>query len=141
MQVLKRRGRGAFGGERERLPGGPGPAAGAHPLQEGRYGNPGGRSTKSLPAPLAAAPNETVVVTIDGLRRTMVLGDFCIDEPAAQCLESLERAVLVRLHQARISGDVGGEDGDKMALDASFPCRLHGAFSWRMIVHEPPLGA
>ena len=61
-------------------------------FKKGQSGNPGGRSTKSLPAPLAAAPNETVVVTIDGLRRTMVLGDFCIDELAAQRLEAFERA-------------------------------------------------
>jgi hypothetical protein len=35
-------------------------------FQKGQSGNPGGRSTKHLPALLAAALNETVVVTIDG---------------------------------------------------------------------------
>ena len=34
-------------------------------------GNPGGRSTKSLPALLADALNETVVMTIDGRRRKL----------------------------------------------------------------------
>src|SRR6266481_4826942 len=38
-------------------------------FKKGQSGNPGGRSTKSLPALLAAALNETVVVTIDGRRR------------------------------------------------------------------------
>jgi hypothetical protein len=60
-----------YGGQRERLQGGPGPAAAAHPLQEGQSGNPGGRSTRSLPALLADAINETVVATIDGRRRKL----------------------------------------------------------------------
>jgi Family of unknown function (DUF5681) len=38
-------------------------------FKKGQSGNPGGRSTKSLPALLADALNETVVVTIDGRRR------------------------------------------------------------------------
>ena len=40
-------------------------------FRKGQSGNPGGRSTKSLPALLAAALNETVVVAIDGRRRTV----------------------------------------------------------------------
>jgi hypothetical protein len=40
-------------------------------FRKGQSGNPGGRSTKSLPALLADALNETVVVTIDGRRRTI----------------------------------------------------------------------
>ena len=40
-------------------------------FQKGQSGNPGGRSAKSLPALLADALNETVVVTIDGRRRTI----------------------------------------------------------------------
>src|SRR5258707_1251385 len=39
-------------------------------FKKGQSGNPGGRSPKSLPALLADALNETVVVTIDGRRRT-----------------------------------------------------------------------
>ena len=39
-------------------------------FKKGQSGNPGGRSTKSLTALLADALNETVVVTIDGRRRT-----------------------------------------------------------------------
>jgi len=40
-------------------------------FRKGQSGNPGGRSTKSVPALLADALNETVVVTIDGQRRTI----------------------------------------------------------------------
>ena len=38
-------------------------------FKKGQSGNPGGRSAKSLPALLANALNETIVVTIDGRRR------------------------------------------------------------------------
>ena len=38
-------------------------------FKKGQSGNPGGRSTKSLPALLADALNERVFVTIDGRRR------------------------------------------------------------------------
>ena len=40
-------------------------------FQKGQSSNPSGRSAKSLPALLADALNETVVVTIDGRRRTI----------------------------------------------------------------------
>jgi Family of unknown function (DUF5681) len=40
-------------------------------FQKGQSGNPGGRSAKSLPALLAKALGETVVVTIDGRRRKL----------------------------------------------------------------------
>jgi hypothetical protein len=40
-------------------------------FKKGESGNPSGRRAKSLPALLAAALNETVVVTIDGRRRTI----------------------------------------------------------------------
>ena len=40
-------------------------------FKKGQSGNPGGRSAKSLPALLAAALKETVVVTIDGQHRKL----------------------------------------------------------------------
>src|SRR2546423_5905109 len=40
-------------------------------FKKGQSGNPGGRSTKSLPALLADALSETVVITIDGRRRKL----------------------------------------------------------------------
>ena len=59
------------GGQRERYKAGPGRLPLHTRFQKGQSGNPGGRSTKSLPALLAAALNETVVVTIDGRRRKL----------------------------------------------------------------------
>jgi hypothetical protein len=40
----------------------------------------------------------------------VVLGDLRIDELAAQRFEALERALLVRPHQARIPRHIGGKD-------------------------------
>src|SRR5689334_1563232 len=45
----------------------------------------------------------------------VVLGDFRIDELAAQRLEAFERALLIRPHQPRISRHIGGEDRGKAA--------------------------
>src|SRR5438445_8899082 len=41
-------------------------------FRKGQSGNPGGRSANSLPALLADALNETVVMTIDGRRRRTI---------------------------------------------------------------------
>ncbi len=52
----------------------------------------------------------------------MVLGDFRIEELAAQRLEAFERPLLVRPHQPRIPRHIGGEDRGKaagLAHDAS----------------------
>jgi hypothetical protein len=40
----------------------------------------------------------------------MVLGDFRIEELAAQCFEAFERAFLIRPHQPRIPRHIGGQD-------------------------------
>src|ERR1700757_3641399 len=61
----------ADGGEPDRLQSRPGQTAIAHRFKRGQSGNPGGRSAKSLPALLAKALDETVVVTIDGRRRKL----------------------------------------------------------------------
>jgi hypothetical protein len=45
----------------------------------------------------------------------MMLGDFRIDELAAQRLEAFERAFLVRPHQPRIPRHIGGEDRGETA--------------------------
>jgi hypothetical protein len=39
-----------------------------------------------------------------------MLGDFRIDELAAERFEAFERAFLVRPHQSRIDGDIDSED-------------------------------
>ena len=48
---------------------------------------------------------------------TAVLGDFWINELAAQRLEALERAFLVRPHQPRIADDISGQDRRQPPLD------------------------
>ena len=45
----------------------------------------------------------------------MMLGDFRIDELAAQRFEAFERAFLVRPHQPRIARHIGGEDRGETA--------------------------
>ena len=53
-------------------------------FKKGQSGNPGGRSTKSLPALLADALNETVVVTIDGRRRTVTKREAIVTQMVDQ---------------------------------------------------------
>jgi hypothetical protein len=52
-------------------------------FQKGQSGNPGGRRTKSLPALLANALNETVVVTIDGRRRKITKREAIVTQMVA----------------------------------------------------------
>src|SRR5438309_5616040 len=58
-----------------------------------------------------------------------VLGDFRIEELAAQRFEPFERALLVRPHQPRIPRHIGGEDRGEPTFDATRPSRLHSASS------------
>jgi hypothetical protein len=44
-----------------------------------------------------------------------VLGDFRIDELAAQRFEAFERAFLVGSHQPRVARHIGGDDRGKAA--------------------------
>jgi uncharacterized protein DUF5681 len=77
MQAPKRRGS-AYGGQQEPVQGVPGPAAAAHPLPEGQSGNPRRPQHQELPALLADALDETVVVTIDGRRRKITKRDAIV---------------------------------------------------------------
>ena len=47
----------------------------------------------------------------------LMLGDFRIEEFAAQRLEALEGTLLVRSHQPRVARHIGGEDRRQPALD------------------------
>src|SRR5216684_7395496 len=53
-------------------------------FKKGQSGNPGGRSAKSLPALLADALNETVVVTIDGRRRKITKREAIVTQMGRQ---------------------------------------------------------
>jgi hypothetical protein len=45
----------------------------------------------------------------------VVLGDFRIEELAAQGFEAFVRALLIGAHQSRIAGDIGGENCSEAA--------------------------
>jgi len=49
-----------------------------------------------------------------------MLGDLRVDDVLAEGIESRESALLVRPDKARLSDHVGGEDSNKLALDAFF---------------------
>jgi len=51
-----------------------------------------------------------------------MLSDFRVDQLTAMRFEAIERAFLVRAHQSRVGGHIGGEDRGKTALDGL----LHG---------------
>src|SRR5947207_11966818 len=63
-----------------------------------------------------------------------MVGEFRIDDFAAQRLEAAQRAFLVDFDQARIAGDIGRQDRREPTFDASWPCGLHGASS---IANDP----
>src|SRR5437870_12780644 len=70
-------------------------------FQKGQSGNPSGRSTKSLPALLADALDETVVVTIDGRGRTITKREAIVTQMVDQSASADLRAakVLIDLMQ------------------------------------------
>jgi Family of unknown function (DUF5681) len=80
------------------------PAAAPQPLQEGQSGNPGGRRTKSLPALLAAALNETVVVTIDGRRRKLTKREAIVTQMVDKSASADQRATKMLIDMMK---DVG----------------------------------
>ena len=51
-----------------------------------------------------------------------MLLDLRIDQLAQKCLKPLVRPFLVRAHQARVAGHIGGENGGQLAFDA-FRCQ------------------
>jgi hypothetical protein len=110
------------GGQRERVQGGPGSAAAEHPLPEGESGNPGGRSTKSLPALLADALNETVVMTIDGRRRTITKREAIVTKMVDKSASADLRATKMLIDMMK---DVEHKAGD--AVPPPEPRRLAAA--------------
>ena len=66
-------------------------------FKKGQSGDPGGRSTKSLPALLADALNETVVVTIDGRRRKITKREAIITQLVNRSAKADLRAIKILL--------------------------------------------
>src|SRR6267143_2055177 len=78
-------------------------------FKKGQSGNPGGRSTKSLPALLAAALNETVVVTIDGRRRTITKREAIVTQMVDKSASADLRATKMLIDMMK---DVEHKAGD-----------------------------
>src|ERR1700732_4726809 len=90
-------------------------------FQKGQSGNPGGRSTKSLSALLADALNETVVMTIDGRRRTITKREAIVtqmvDKSASADLRATKMLIDMMKDVEHKAGDIapparrGGQGG------------------------------
>ena len=78
-------------------------------LKKGQSGNPGGRSTKSLPALLADALNETVVVTIDGRRRKITKREAIVTQMVDQSAAADLRATKMLIDMMK---DIEHKAGD-----------------------------
>ncbi len=83
-------------------------------FKKGQSGNPGGRSTKSLPALLADALDETVVVTIDGRRRTLTKREAIVtqmvDKSASADLRATKMLIDMMKDVEQRTGEPGGSD-------------------------------
>ena len=78
-------------------------------FKKGQSGNPGGRSTKSLPALLVAALNETVVVTIDGRRRKITKREAIVTTMVDKSASADLRATKMLIDMMK---DVEGKAGN-----------------------------
>src|SRR5262249_6866177 len=61
-------------------------------------------------------------------------GDFRIEYLDAECFHPAERAFLIGLNEARITGDIGRKN--QTTFCASWPCGLHGA---SLLTRDPTL--
>ncbi len=79
-------------------------------FKKGQSGNPGGRSAKSLPALLADALNETVVVTIDGRRRKITKREAIVtqmvDKSASADLRATKMLIDMMKNVEQRAGDI-----------------------------------
>ena len=91
-------------------------------FQKGQSGNPGGRSTKRLPALLAAALNETVVMTIDGRRRTLTKRGAIVTQMVDKSASADLRATKMLIDLMK---DIEHRAGDAASLPE--PCRPDAA--------------
>jgi hypothetical protein len=78
-------------------------------FQKGQSGNPGGRRTKSLPALLADALNETVVMTIDGRRRELTKREAIVAQMVDKSASAGLRATKMLIDMMK---DVDHKAGD-----------------------------
>src|ERR1700730_11506990 len=78
-------------------------------FKKGESGSPGGRSAKSLPALLADALNETVVVTIDGRRRKITKREAIVTQMVDKSASADLRATKMLIDMMK---DVEQKAGD-----------------------------
>jgi hypothetical protein len=78
-------------------------------FKRGQSGNPGGRSTKSLPALLAGALNDAVVVTIDGRRGTITKREAIVTQMVDKSASADLRATKMLIDMMK---DVEHKAGD-----------------------------
>src|SRR5882724_13224974 len=78
-------------------------------FQKGQSGNSGGRRVKSVPALLADALNETVVVTIDGRRRTITKREAIVTQMVDKSANADLRATKMLIDMMK---DVEKKAGD-----------------------------
>jgi hypothetical protein len=78
-------------------------------FKKGQSGNPGGRSTKSLPALLTDALNETVVVTIDGRRRKITKREAIVTQMVDKSASADLRATKMLIDMMK---DIEHQAGD-----------------------------
>ena len=116
-------------------------------FQKGQSGNPGGRSTKSLPALLADALNETVVMTIDGRRRTITkreaIATQMVDKSASADLRATKLLFDMMKDIEHKAGDAAPPPGTAVrgpaaAADPAGNRRSEGGRAARMTLTPPP---
>src|SRR5882724_7858684 len=78
-------------------------------FKKGQSGNPGGRRVKSLPALLADALNETVVMTIDGRRRKITKREAIVTQMVEKSASADLRATKMLIDMMK---DVEHKIGD-----------------------------
>jgi len=109
-------------------------------FQQGQSANPGGRSAKSLPALLADALNETVVVTIDGRRRTITKREAVVaqmvDKSASADLRATKMLIDMMKDVEHKAGDAAPPAPRRLAEADKEVVRLFVARLRRQILHE-----
>src|ERR1700730_13035603 len=122
MQAPRRRGGGSMADSASDYQVGPGRPPLHTRFKKGESGNPGGRRAKRLPALLAAALNETVVVTIDGRRRTITKREAIVTQMVDESASADLRATKMLIDMIK---DVEHKAGD--AAPPPEPRRLAAA--------------
>jgi len=109
-------------------------------FRKGQSGNPGGRSTKSLPALLADALNETVVVTIDGQRRTITKREAIVtqmvDKSASADLRATKMLIDMMKGVEHKADDAPPSEPRRLAEADREVVQLFVARLRRQILHE-----